>query len=78
MASEVLHAAWWESLHLVVLDGYTEIVHSRGPIALARLFGVYSLLTRQPNSSGPSWSPGMFTTRKRMSGWTVLRLRWTS
>src|SRR5215216_4658690 len=42
------------------------------------LVGAHSLLTRQPNSSGPSWSPGMFTTRKRMSGWKVLRLRWTS
>src|SRR5215212_2051035 len=40
--------------------------------------GTHSLLTRQPNSSGPSWSPGMFSTRKRMSGWKVLRLRWTS
>jgi hypothetical protein len=64
--------------NVVVLDGYTEIVHSRVPIALARLFGVYSLLTRQPNSSGPSWSPGMFSTRKRMSGEKLLRLRWTS
>jgi hypothetical protein len=61
--------------YFVVLDGYTEIVHSRGPIALARLFGVYSLLSRQPNSSGPSWSPGMFSTRKRMSGEKLLRLR---
>src|SRR5215216_5586362 len=40
--------------------------------------GAHSLLTRQPNSSGPSWSPGMFSTRKRMSGWKLLRLRWMS
>src|SRR5215211_5845557 len=48
------------------------------PLPRASFVGAHSLLTRQPNSSGPSWSPGMFTTRKRMSGWKVLRLRWTS
>src|SRR5829696_6892671 len=48
------------------------------PLASASLVGAHSLLTRQPNSSGPSWSPGMSTIRKRMSGWKVLRLRWMS
>src|SRR5918995_633518 len=28
------------------------------PLARACLVGAHSLLTRQPNSSGPSWSPG--------------------
>src|SRR3712207_9044247 len=40
-----------------------------GPLVLQRYnLPIHPLLIRQPNSSGPSWSPGgKFSTRKRMS-----------